>query len=271
MISFEWVDRHGVAHQLSSPMPIDDEAEAISQEIDQIIGRMENASPTKKSELRLTIRSHGIRLQQLQEDAKNWNCRASQQVDTDAAQLAESIVKLMIELESMIIAVVLHQEHETIMMDAHNRDRMLDGETTQSQRTAITHSNLEPKPRVEATRREVHEWLKADPVFYRPRSDEGGWFEWSDAQGVVHRVLSPLRIEKEIVTIADDLQKLLPVLRNKVSQNEKANAVEAVSSVTNRLSVLQADLERFTREQGEREEDEWQKWETEWKKTRQAR
>lgn len=268
MTSFEWVDRYGVVHQLSSPGPIDDEAEAVSQEIDQVLARMENASPARKSELRLIIRSHSLRLQQLQADAEKWNCHASERIETDAAELAEYIDKLLTDVQPMMIIAVLHQEHEKIMTDADNRDQMLDGEMTRAQRMAVTRSTLEPKPGAAATRREVHEWLKADPVFYRPRTDEGGWFEWHDAQGVVHRLLSPLRIEEEIAAIAHDLRKLQPALRGEVSQNDKARAVETANSAINRLSVLKVDLERFAQEQDAKEAEEWQAWETEWKKSR---
>ena len=271
MISFEWVDRYGNAHALSSPVPIDDEAEAISQEIDQVLERMENASAEPKSELRLVIRNHSLRLQQLRADAESWNCHAYELIDTDAAKLVEYIDKLLIDVQPMQIIAVLYQEHEKIVTDTENLGRILDGEMTRAQRIAVARSTLEPKPDSKATRREVHDWLTADPVFYRPRNDEGGWFEWHDDLGVVHRLLSPRRIEQEIADIALGLRKLLPGLRGEVSQNEKVHALEAVNPAINRLSVLQVDLERFERERDEKEEDEWQAWEAEWKKLRQVR
>lgn len=270
MNTFEWVDRNGVLHELSSPTPIEEEADAISRDIDQVLGRMENASADRKGELRLVIRSHGFRLQQLQEDAERWNCHACEQIDADAVELVEYIEKLLIEVQPMLIIALLHRENETVMADTENRDQILDGEMTRAQRMAVARSTLQPKPGSDATRREVHEWLKADPVFYRPRTDEGGWFEWHDTDGVMHRLLSPRRIEQEIADIAHRLRALLPALRGDVSQNDKTHAVETANPAMRRLSVLQVDLERFAREQKEREENEWHVWETERRRSREA-
>lgn len=270
MISFKWVDRYGNAHALSSPVPIDDEAEAISREIDQAIAQMEDASAELMSELRLVIRNHSHLLQQLRADAERWNSHAYKLIDTDAAKLVEYIDELLIGTQPMLIIAILHQQHEKIMTNAENGDRLLDGEMTQAQRMAVARSTVGPKPGPDATRREVHEWLRGDPVVYRPRTDEGGWFEWTDVDGFVHRLLSPLRIELEITYIVQDMRKLLPALHGEVSRNEKVRAIETASSATNRLCVLQADLDRFMREQDAREEEQWQAWKTEWKITRQT-
>ena len=270
MITFEWVDRNGVVHALSSPMPIKEEADAICGEIDRVLERMTTASADRKSELRLVIRSHTFRLQQLQKDAERWNCNAYEQIDADAANLVDEIEKLLIDVQPMLIIGTLHKEHEKVMTDTENREQILEGQTTRAQRMAVARSNLEPKPGPDATRREVHQWLEGDPAFYRPRTDEGGWFEWHDADGVLHRLLSPLRIEIEIADLALHLRPLLPALRGEVSQNEKVHAVETANPAIRRLSVLQVDLERFEREQDEMEDNEWQMWETEWKKSRPA-
>ena len=270
MTTFEWVDRNGLLHELSSPMPIEKEADAISREIDQVLGRMENASADRKSELRLVIRSYGFRLQELQEDAERWNCHTYEQIDADAANLVGKIEKLLIEVQPMLIIALLHREHKKVITDTENRDQMLNGEMTRAQRMAVARSTVEPKPSSDATRREVHEWLKGDPAFYRPRTDEGGWFEWYDADDIMHRLLSPRRIEMEIADIAYGLRPLLPALKGEVSQNEKVHAVETANPAIRRLSVLQLYLERFAREQEEREENEWHVWETEWRKSRPA-
>lgn len=270
MITFKWVDRNGLVHALSSPMPIEEEADAISREIDRVLERMKTASADRKSELRLVIRSHSFRLQQLHEDAERWNCHAAEQIDEDAAKLVEYIKKLLTEVQPIMIIALLHREHEELMTDTENRDQMLVGEMTRAQRMAVARSTVEPKPSPDATRREVHEWLKGDPAFYRPRTDEGGWFECHDAAGAMHRLLSPLRIEMGIADIANHLCALMPALRGEVSQNEKVHAVETANPAIRRLSVLQVDLERFEREQDEREDDEWHVWETEWRKSRPA-
>ena len=174
------------------------------------------------------------------------------------------------DAQPMLIIALLYREHEKVMTDTENRDQILDGEMTRAQRTAVARSTVEPKPSPDATRREVHEWLKGDPLFHRPRTDESGWFEWHDADGVMHRLLSPRRIEQEIADIAHHLRPLLPALRGVVSQNDKAQSVETANPAIRRLSVLQVDLERFAREQKEREENEWHVWETERRRPREA-
>lgn len=267
-MAFRWVDRYGVVHDLASPAPIGEEVEAISDEIDQALGRIESASSDRKSELRLVVRNHALRLQQLQSDAERWNCSAYEQLDAEAAELADYIHQLLIEVQPMMIIAVLHQENEKMMGDTERRERLLDSEMTTAQRMAVARSTLKPKPRAEATRREVHEWLKSDPGFYRPRTDEGGWFVWHDAEGVLHRLLSPRRIEEEIAGIAHNLRKILPALRGEETQNDKASAFEIANSAIKRLSVLQSDLERFSKEQNAKEEEEWQVWKSEWKKSR---
>lgn len=268
MMPFRWVDRYGVVHELASPVPIGEEVEAISDEIDQALGRIEDASSDRKRELRLIVRNHALRLQQLQSDAERWNCSAYEQLDAEAAELADYIDQLLIEVQPMMIIAVLHQENEKMMGDTQHRERLLDGGMTTAQRMAVARSTLKPKPGAEATRRETHEWLKSDPDFYRPRFDEGGWFEWHDSEGVLHRLLSPRRIEEEIAGIAHNLRKILPALRGEETQNDKASAFEIANSAIKRLSILQLDLERFAKEQDAKEEEEWQLWESEWKKSR---
>ena len=110
----------------------------------------------------------------------------------------------------------------------------------------------------------MHEWLKGDPAFYRPMDDEDGWFEWLDADGVLRRLSSPLQIEYEIATLSSKLWDLLPGLRHNSTQYDTLQAFETANKVRERLLVLQADLARFCRESDKREEEEWQRFETEW-------
>lgn len=264
MTPFEWTDREGVLHQLKSPASIGAEVAAVSGEIDQALARMAQADPTRKAELRLVIRSLLRRLQQLKSDGERWDALAMEHGRIEAAALVKNIEQLEVETEPMKIIAVLHAEHEVLMGDIENRDALLAGEMTSAQRMAIRRSAADPKPTADATRAEAHEWLKGDPAFYRPRTDEGGWFEWQDDKGGLHRLASPLRIEKEIASIVHKLGKLLPSLREELSQEETVRAIESANAVTDRFSVLQGDLSRFKVEAEKRDDEEWSKFEKDW-------
>src|SRR5690606_7006688 len=141
---------------------------------------------------------------------------------------------------------------------------------TTAQQLAVHFSTIEPKPTAEASRGEVREWLSGDPAFYRPRTDAGGWFEWKDNEGRMRRLVSPLQIEQEVVSVVDELRRLLPSLQEGSSHFEIVRAIEAANTISARLAVLQADLDRFTREAERREDEEWEQLERDWKAGRES-
>lgn len=168
----------------------------------------------------------------------------------------------------MKIVAMLHEEHMQALADDEQRDALFAGPATKVQRFAVSRSTVEPKPYPEATRKDVANWLESDPLLHRPYTDEGGWFEWKDAEGCIHRLLSPLRIENEIASIAKELGEKVSVLRTFPSHSETLRAMEAANALLPRLTVLQADHERFFREYGAREEEEWERFKKEWKTLR---
>lgn len=271
MNSFEWTDRKGTVHHLDSPQLIEIEAEAISMEIDRALKDMASANTEEKASSRLEIGDRMVRLQQLNADAERWNALARSTIKDEAASFVQLISALTKEAETAMIVSVLHDEHERLMMDVSNRDALLSGKMTNAQQMAIRRSKMEPKPEADATRDEAQKWLQRDPAFYRPRTDEGGWFEWQDAEGVTHRIVSPLRIEKEIASIVHGLKKLLPALSQQASIDEAAHALETGGGATDRLFVLQTDLHRFILEAGAREDEQWDTWEREWTKSRRGK
>ena len=271
MTSFEWADREGAVHRLISPTPIDEEVEIVSQEIDQLFLEIGHSETGRKTELRMAVGSLAARLETLKADAERWNAFAIEQTRVQAIELAQMIEKLNIEVLPMKIVSSLHSEHLQAMAEQEHRDALLAGPATKMQQYAVRRSTVEPKPSAEATRREVAEWLKNDPLLHRPYTDEGGWFEWKDAEGCIHRLLSPLRIENEIASIAKELGEKVPVLRTFSSHSETLHAMEAANALVPRLTVLQADHERFFREDGDREEEEWERFEMQWKTLRRSR
>lgn len=177
----------------------------------------------------------------------------------EAHRVAIAITNFIEDVLPVICPAALHAETVEELADPSTRAQLLSGPMTECQQRAIEFSHLEPKPSVDATRGEALEWLNNDPAFSRPLSDEGGWFEWSDADGVTQRLASPLQIEAEIGHLSDSLYEL----NEKLTEDFVATAnlehlryeLEISNIMFSRLAVLQRDLERFAREQAERKEE----------------
>lgn len=268
MTQFEWTDRYGKVHQLASPALIDSEITAIGEDIDSALNTLADAVPAKQTELRAGIRGQISRLEQLQSDAERWNAHANTFAKIEAVALAEDIRRLVNETEIIRVIALLHSQHEDLIADDEHRSALLAGDATRAQKWAIRHSSIEPKPASDATRGQAHEWLKGDPAFFRPRTDDGGWFEWRDDTGALNRLASPLQIELEIASLVSRASQQSSQLTSELPHNETARAIEAVNSLSERLSVLRTELERFVREAEQREDDEWQTWIGNWRKSR---
>jgi hypothetical protein len=269
--AFNWTDRHGKEHHLEAPNAIDDEAEEIATEIDACFARAREGSPDEVGTIREQIRQLLTRHNKLAEDAERWNEFALHKAKAAAHRLVTEICDFLEKLGPMMLRTALHEECAEELSDPATRAELLDGPMTDLQRDAIEYSQIEPKPPKDATRGEALEWLASDPALFRPFSDEGGWFEWQDADGVIHRLVSPLRIEQESVLIAASLDELVTELTEKLIPNgsleDLTHELESANSLVARLHVLQRDLERFAREE---EDEEWKRVENEWTQFRSA-
>lgn len=269
MSAFVWTDRHGKEHHLEAPNAIDDEAEEIATEIDEYLQQARKGSPDEVGPIREQIRQLLTRRNQLVADANRWNAFALDQAKAEAHRLIIDIGHFLKEVAPLLIPPALHQEFVEELSDTSTRAQLLNGPMTDLQRVAIKHSQMEPKPPEGATRGEALEWLSSDPALFRPLSDEGGWFEWHDAEGAIHRLASPLRIEQEIGLKTESLNELARELTENLVPNgslqDLTSKLEFANSLVSRLHVLQSDLERFTREQ---EDTEWQRFEEEWTQMR---
>ena len=265
MSAFGWTDRHDKEHHLETPDAIDEEAEAIATEIDACLEQSRDGSPDDVRRMRGQIRQLLARRDQLIEDAKRWNAFALDQAKIAANRLIVDVCDFIAEVVPVLLPAALHEEFVEELSDPSTRAQLLDGKMTDLQREAIKYSQMEPKPSVDATRREALDWLNSDPAFFRPLSDEGGWFEWHDAEGVIQRLASPLRIEQEIGLIANSLDELTTDLSDNLIPNgsleDITSKLEFAKPLVSRLSELKGDLERFERQQ---EEDEWKRFENEW-------
>lgn len=268
MSVFSWTDRHGKKLDLETPEAIDDEAEQIATEIDECLQRAREGSPDEVRRMRDQIRQLLARRDQLAEDAKRWNAFALDQAKIAANHLILEICDFLEEAAPIVLPAALHEEFVQELSDPLTRAQLLAGPMTDLQKAAIEHSQMEPKPPEDATRGEAVAWLNKDPALFRPLSDEGGWFEWHDEDGTIHRLASPLRIEEEISLIVNLLDEIATELTENLIPNgsleELTLKLQSANSVISRLRVLQEDLDRFAMEQAEREDEEWKRFENEW-------
>ena len=271
MSVFSWTDRQGKKHDLETPEAIDDEAEQIATEIDECLQRAREGSPEEVRRMRDQIRLLLARRDQLAEDAKRWNTFALHQAKIAANHLIVEICDFLEEAALIVLPAALHEESVQELSDPSRRAQLLDGPMTDWQRFAIEHAQIEPKPSKDATRGEALEWLNEDPAWFRPLTDEGGWFKWHDAEGAIHRLASPLRIEQEIGVIAESLDEMATELSEQLVPNgilkDLTFKLELANILVSRLHVLKRDLERFERDQ---EEEVWKRFGNEWTQFRSA-
>lgn len=257
MTQFRWVDGNGVSQPINSPYLIDAEAEANERAIRQAAADLKLAPRDQVQAYRAKIRHLEARKEQLVNDAKRWNECASMEIRSEADRVMQQIMDFNEGAMHAIIVSKLHEENAAASRSSDLRKTILSGEMTDWQRLAIERSTILPKPGENATRLEAHEWLTDDPLFDRPESDEGGWFEWTDIEGVIQRLQSPLCIELEISKLAEELDKLVPALMNDDDINAMIRALETANPIIERISVLQYDLDRFCEQATLREDEEW--------------
>lgn len=265
---FIWTDRQGKTYNLETPQAIDNEAEQIAAEIDTCLDRARKGSPDEVRRMRAQIRLLAARHEQIAKDAERWNEFALDQARDEAHRVSIAISDFIEDVLPVICPAALHEETVEELADPSTRAQLLSGPMTECQQRAIEFSHLEPKPSVDATRGEALEWLNNDPAFFRPLSDEGGWFEWSDADGVTQRLASPLQIEMEIGHLSESLYELYAKLTEEflaiANLGQLRYELELVNIMFSRLAILQRDLARFAQEQAEREEQEWKRFEKDW-------
>ena len=112
------------------------------------------------------------------------------------------------------------------------------------------------------------EHLQRDPLFYRPESDEGGWFEWVDSEGMLCRLASPLAIEREIIAIIGKLFSMIPKLEAILPHFETVEIISSVDLLIKRVEILEVDLGRFHQESIMRDDKEWECAKREWQDAR---
>ena len=148
-----------------------------------------------------------------------------------------------------------------------NPSRLSDGASHIQQRASAL-ATIEVARHLGPTFASAFENLQRDPQFYRPGSDEGGWFEWLDADGVLCRLASPLAIEREVDDIVGKLFAMIPKLEAGLPHFETVEILGAADDLLHRLAVLRVNLESFQQESSTRDDEEWERAQREWQRTR---
>lgn len=248
-MSFAWKDRDERSHDLESFEPILAEAETISREIDDLVALLENEERMIRDRARALLQPLQARLEQLQRDVARWNAYAGAETRRAAGALLHEIGALPGRIGGVALVVALHDEHQRTIdvTDGAPRTRadIMAGGMTLTQDRAIAACRSRTPPPARASRAEAKAWLDNQPMFARRLSVDGGWFAWTDRHRHAHRLVDPLPIEREVVALAAELTAMRSSLANTDDPVALYSAVKTASDWAERLSILEADLERF--------------------------
>ena len=262
MTGFLWTDATGAEVELDEPRAIEAEADVLAADIDRLFREVGTLTGEAKEESRREIRRTTERLDRLKGDAERWNRHVELEARECANALANRIRAINDTANTLRLVVSLHEEFERV--SANNPGR-LTGEPSHTQQRAAALATTEEARDLGSTFATAFERLQLDPLFDRSESDEGGWFEWRDGQGVICRLASPLAIEREIDEIIGQLFGMIPKLEATLSHLETVEILTLADGLGARLTILRANLKCFENESVRRKDDEWELVEKEWK------
>lgn len=265
MTSFQWIDASGVTLILDTSDQIQVEAGELAAKIDRLFREVDMLAGDAKDRKRREIHTAAARLDQLKADAKRWNDYIELEARERARGLANDIRTINRNAKLLRLVVDLHDEFE--MVSANNPSR-LEGEPSHIQQRASASATTNEARDIGPTFVTAFKRLQLDPLFYRPESDEGGWFEWIDGDGVLCRLASPLAVEREVDEIVGTLFGMIPRLETDLPHLETVEILQSVDDLWNRLAVLRVNLESFQQESSTRDDEEWERAKREWQRTR---
>lgn len=261
MSEFRWTDASGASVILDQPDRIVGEATKIKSKIDRLFREAEMLAGLAKAQKQNELRVAFARLKQLKLDVERWN-RHVESETRERARLRAKEIRAANEASAQVRLVAgLHNEFEHAT--AHSPDR-LRGEPSQLQRKAASLAVVLEARNLGPTFAAAFEHSQFDPQFYRPASDEGGWFEWSNAEGVLCRLMSPLAIEREVDEVIGRLFSMISKLEASLSHLETVEILGVSDDLWSRLNILQVNLKAFDLQNAEREEEEWKRVQKEW-------
>ncbi|PZT91725.1 MAG: hypothetical protein DI637_01650 [Citromicrobium sp.] len=261
MTDFEWTNASGSVVTIDTPDNIEAEAKQLASRINRLFQEADNLEGPARARKRAELRSAFARLEQLEIDAARWNRFVELTVREQAMSRANEIRGLAESAGTLRLVVGLHDEFERI--SARDPDR-LDGEPSHFQQRASQLAQTEKAKDLGPTFATAFERLQLDPLFFRPESDEGGWFEWQDGDGLLCRLASPLAIEREVDAIIAELFSMIPKLEAIMPHFQTIENLVAANDLFARLAILQVNLESFATQSTERENEEWECVRKEW-------
>lgn len=271
MTEFFWTNGEGQQLNLDDPTAIEAEMEEISQDIDAVIGMLDDPDRFIRDMARKVIQSHRPRMEKLQADLARWNVHAAALIREGASQLViliDGLPEMLAEIEAV---VSLHDEHEQVIEATWGAPAMqqefLARPATAIQRWAISVCDSRDKP-LDPTRAEAKAWLDCQPRFARVSNEDDGWFAWIDRHGHAHRLVDPLPIEREMVVFSSELTRLRPALSGSDPVDAVHAAVSSGVASWNRLAILKGDLERFEREAETRDRASCKTFAADWRSKR---
>ena len=253
MTGFRWTDATGAEVELDDPSAMQAEVAELETTINRLFREVSLLTGEGKEGKRHELRTALTRRNQLKADIDRWNKHVEQGTHEHARALANEIRTATDNAKFLRLVVSLHDEFE--LVSANNPAR-LQGKPSHTQQRAAELANEEAR-NLGSNFRTAFERLQLDSKFYRPESDEGGWFEWHDGQGVLCRLASPLAIEREIDKVIAKLYGMIPKLEATLSHFETVKILASAYDLYARLTVLQVDLGHFNRESARRVDDVW--------------
>lgn len=261
MSEFRWTDATGATVVIDRPDRIEAEAKELTLMIGQLFRETDGLAGSAKAQKRNELRIAFARLNQLKVDVERWN-RFVENDTREQARLRALEIRAANEASANVRLVAgLHFEFEYATSRSPAR---LHGEPSQLQKKAASLAQVAEARELGPTFATAFERLQSDPQFYRPPSDEGGWFEWRDAEGIVCRLMSPLAIEREIDDVIGRLFGMISKLEANLSHLETVEILGASDDLWSRLTILQVNLKAFDVQSAEREEEEWKRVQQEW-------
>lgn len=237
-MTFRWIDRHGVAHDLDRYNEIEGERRQIRQELIDLRPRLEQADDA------IFITAHGeatvlrARMLALQEDLHRFVRHEAARADT------------MIERIALDASFVddLHRSYDQYRQRFED-DAALVAPPTADQISVLRRQAIrDGRPEViPATFDEAHALLLAHPATCRtPLPGAAPGFEWTDRQMRYHQVHELRQIEAEYAAVAGELSRLRPLLVPGIPIRDVLTALEQGRVGIDRVAILERTMNRWT-------------------------
>lgn len=238
MTAFRWIDRHGVAHELTSPEEIEREWQQVKQELLDMRARLESANyaifMVAYGEA-TSLRARMVALQANLHDFVRYEAARAlamiDQIDTEASFLRD-----------------LHRSYE--QRDERREDNAALTSPPTADQTAVLRRQASRDGRnasIPATFADAHAALLAHPETCRASlPDTAPGFEWTDRHMHYHQVRDLRQIEREYIAVAGELVRMRPQMAPDAPIRDVLKALEHGRLAVERVSILERTLSRWS-------------------------